>query len=359
MALNNFKSPLVMRRRILDWYDRHRRVLPWRALAGQNADPYHVWLSEIMLQQTTVATVGPYFKSFCERWPKVEHLAAADLDEILHGWQGLGYYARARNMHLCAKIVSAELNGCFPKNEGELRKLPGIGDYTAAAISAIAFGKSANVVDGNVERVMARFYAVEEPLPRCKSILRALSADISPKTNHGRPGDFAQAVMDLGATICTPRNPKCSICPWQPGCAAFEASIQKELPYKQKKAKKPIRRGVVFWVIHNDGSILLRKRPDKGLLAGMVEVPSTDWLDKEWTSANAKKAAPLKAGWTKLPGIVRHTFTHFHLELWILKARVGNKENPNNGIWVMPDRLGEYALPTVMKKIIDLGLKVV
>ena len=359
MALNNFKLPSVMRRRILDWYDRHRRVLPWRAPAGQTVDPYHVWLSEVMLQQTTVATVGPYFKLFCERWPSVDDLAAADLDEILHGWQGLGYYARARNMHRCAKIVSTELNGNFPNNERELKKLPGIGDYTAAAISAIAFGKPANVVDGNVERVVARFYAVEEPLPDCKNSLRTLSAKIAPETICGRPGDFAQAVMDLGATICTPRNPQCSICPWQPGCGAFKANIQQELPHRQTKAKKPVRRGVVFWVIRGDGSILLRKRPNKGLLGGMVEVPSTDWLEKEWTSANAKKAAPVKANWTKIPGIVRHTFTHFHLELWILETRVSNKENPKNAIWVMPDRLDEYALPTVMKKIIKLALKAV
>lgn len=359
MALKNFKSPLVMRRGILDWYDRHRRILPWRAPAGQAADPYHVWLSEIMLQQTTVAVVGPYFQQFCERWPAVEDLAAADLDEILHGWQGLGYYARARNMHRCAKIVSADLNGYFPNNEGELRKLPGIGDYTAAAISAIAFGKPANVVDGNVERVMARFYAVEKPLPECKNSLRILSAKIAPGTMLGRPGDFAQAVMDLGATVCTPKKPKCNICPWQPGCAAFKADIQKELPRRHKKAAKPVRRGVVFWVIRSDGSILLRRRPDKGLLGGMVEVPSTDWLEREWTSVNAKKTAPIKASWTKLPGIVRHTFTHFHLELWILAARVGNKENPKNAIWVMPDRLDEYALPTVMKKIINLALEAV
>lgn len=359
MARRNFKSPLVMRRRILDWYDRHRRILPWRVPPGQTADPYHVWLSEIMLQQTTVATVGPYFNDFCERWPSVEHLAAADLDEILHGWQGLGYYARARNMHRCAKIVSAELNGYFPDNEGELRKLPGIGDYTAAAISAIAFGKPANVVDGNVERVIARFYAVEEPLPQSKSNLRALSAKITPETAHGRPGDFAQAVMDLGATICTPRNPKCNICPWQPGCAAFKENIQNALPYRQTRAKKPTRRGVVFWVMHGDGSILLGRRPDKGLLAGMVEVPSTAWVEKEWTVASAKKVAPIKSCWEKLPGIVRHTFTHFHLELWILQTRVSDKENLKNAIWVTPDRLNEYALPTIMKKIIDLALKAV
>ena len=348
-----------MRRLMLDWYDRHRRVLPWRPPAGQTADAYHVWLSEIMLQQTTVATVGPYFHKFCNRWPTVNHLAAADLDEILHGWQGLGYYARARNMHRCAKIVSEDLNGYFPNNERELRNLPGIGAYTSAAISAIAFGKPANVVDSNVERVMARFYAIEEPLPSCKDSLRALSAKIAPRTVRGRPGDFAQAVMDLGATVCMSKSPKCGSCPWQRGCAAHKADIQKELPRRVVKAAKPVRRGVAFWVIRDDGSILLRRRPDKGLLGGMIEVPSTDWLEREWTSANAKKTAPIKANWTLLPGIVRHTFTHFYLEISILAARVGDEENPKNAIWVTPDRLDKHALPTVMKKIVGLALKTV
>jgi len=345
-----------MRRAILAWYDRYRRVLPWRAPAGQMADPYHVWLSEIMLQQTTVATVGPYFLYFRKRWPTVDHLAAADLDDILHGWQGLGYYARARNMLRCAKIVSEDLNGYFPNNERALRNLPGIGAYTS---SAIAFGKPANVVDGNVERVMARFYAIEEPLPGCKDSLRALSAKIAPRTVRGRPGDFAQAVMDLGATVCMSKNPKCGSCPWQRGCAAQKADIQKELPRRVKKAAKPVRRGVAFWVIRDDGSILLRRRPDKGLLGGMIEVPSTDWLEREWTTANAKKTAPIKASWTLLPGIVRHTFTHFDLEISILAARVCDEENPKNAIWVAPDRLGKHALPTVMKKIVGLALKTV
>ena len=225
MADKNFKSPSAMRRAILAWYDRYRRVLPWRAPAGQMADPYHVWLSEIMLQQTTVATVGPYFLYFRKRWPTVDHLAAADLDDILHGWQGLGYYARARNMLRCAKIVSEDLNGYFPNNERALRNLPGIGAYTSAAISAIAFGKPANVVDGNVERVMARFYAIEEPLPGCKDSLRALSAKIAPRTVRGRPGDFAQAVMDLGATVCTARHPRCSSCPVSDNCSSYPVLI--------------------------------------------------------------------------------------------------------------------------------------
>lgn len=350
-------SPAAMRREILAWYDRHRRVLPWRAKAGQGSDPYHVWLSEIMLQQTTVATVGPYFLRFLERWPRIEDLAAADLDEVLHGWQGLGYYARARNMHRCAKHVAEELDGVFPDTEAGLRALPGIGAYTAAAISAIAFGRPANVVDGNIERVMARFFAIEQPLPDCKEMLRDLAGEVAPKTVRGRPGDFAQAVMDLGATVCTPRKPKCLICPWQRSCCANKSGIQEELPRRQPKKAKPVRRGVAFWVVRDDGSVLLRRRPEKGLLGGMIEVPSTEWLEDDWTTEKACKVAPVQSEWTSLPGIVRHTFTHFHLELSILATRVGETESPKGVIWSTPDRLGEQALPTVMKKVVNLALK--
>jgi len=350
-------SPAAMHREMLAWYDRHRRVLPWRAKAGQTSDPYHIWLSEIMLQQTTVATVGPYFLRFLERWPTVKDLAAADLDDVLHGWQGLGYYARARNMHRCAKFVADELDGVFPHTEAGLQILPGIGAYTAAAVSAIAFGRPANVVDGNIERVMARFFAVEQPLPACKEKLRDLASEVAPKTVRGRPGDFAQAVMDLGATICTPRKPKCLICPWQRSCAAKEAGVQEELPRRLPKKPKPVRRGVVFWVIRDDGAVLLRRRPEKGLLGGMIEVPSTDWLEAEWTVVEARKAAPVNSAWKSLPGMVRHTFTHFHLELSILATRVGADEAPAGAIWSTPDRLGEQALPTVMKKVVNLALK--
>ncbi len=346
-----------MRREMLAWYDRHRRVLPWRVTAGETADPYHVWLSEIMLQQTTVATVGPYFLRFLERWPTISDLAASDLDEVLHGWQGLGYYARARNMHKCAKVVADELEGEFPDTEDGLRALPGIGAYTAAAISAIAYGRPANVVDGNIERVMARFFAVEQPLPDCKEALRDLAAGVAPKTVRGRPGDFAQAVMDLGATVCTPRKPKCLICPWQRGCAAKEAGIQEELPRKLPKKAKPVRHGVVFWVMRNDGAVLLRRRPEKGLLGGMIEVPSTDWLEEQWSEAKARESAPVKSDWTPLIGMVRHTFTHFHLELSVLATRVGMTVKPADAIWSTPDRLGEQALPTVMKKVVSLALR--
>lgn len=350
-------SSLRMRREILAWYKYYGRDLPWRAPRGQNADPYHVLLSEIMLQQTTVTAVKPYFLKFLERWPTVMDLASADIDDILHGWQGLGYYARARNLHHCANVICREFGGRLPDTEAELKKLPGIGVYTAAAISAIAFGNPANVVDGNVERVMARLYAVKEPLAKCKNEIRQFSAQMAPRTSRGRPGDFAQAIMDLGAIICTPRKPKCKICPWARHCIAYQQGLQETLPRKQKKNAKPRRYGVAFWVRHQGGEILMRKRPNKGLLGGMVEVPSTDWVSEQWSIANAIKSAPLKANWRILPGVVKHTFTHFHLELSILAANFRAVESPADAIWVLPEKFQNYPLPTVIKKVVEHVLK--
>ncbi len=346
-----------MRREILAWYEHFGRDLPWRAPRKKIANPYHVWLSEIMLQQTTVAAVKPYFLNFLERWPTVFDLASADIDDILHGWQGLGYYARARNLHRCANVICREFGGEFPDTEAELKKLPGIGVYTAAAISAIAFGNPAIVVDGNVERVMARIYAVKEPLAKCKNKVRQFSAQIAPRTTLGRPGDFAQAIMDLGATICTPRKPNCTICPWSRRCIAYQQGLQETLPSRQKKTPKPLRYGVAFWIRHQDGKVLMRKRPNKGLLGGMVEVPSTDWVGNQWSIANAIKIAPLKANWRVLPGVVTHTFTHFHLELSILAANFKAVESPAGAIWVLPDKIENYPLPTVIKKIVEHALK--
>lgn len=340
---------------ILAWYDRHRRAMPWRALAGETADPYHVWLSEIMLQQTTVAAVGTYFERFVGLWPTVGDLAAADLDDILHAWQGLGYYARARNLHKCAKAVADLHGGRFPDAEETLLALPGIGPYTAAAISAIAFGRCATVVDGNVERVMARLRAVETPLPRAKEELRAHAAALTPAA---RPGDYAQAVMDLGATVCTPRGPACAICPWTGNCAARRLGIAADLPRRAPKAERPTRRGVAFWIVAPDGSVLLRRRPESGLLGGMMEVPSTEWREADWSAAAARAAAPVKADWQPLAGLVRHTFTHFHLELGVLAARVsatGPLDGLPGGVWCRPGRFGDYALPTVMKKVVRLA----
>jgi len=338
---------------LLAWYDRHRRWLPWRAPPGATPDPYHVWLSEIMLQQTTVAAVGPYFESFLHRWPAISDLAAAELDEVLHAWQGLGYYARARNLHRCAREVAAAPGARFPNTEAELLKLPGIGPYTAAAIAAIAFGRRAVVVDGNVERVMARSFAVEDPLPGAKRRLHELADGLTPDS---RPGDYAQAVMDLGAMVCTPRGPKCMLCPWEDACRG--RAIADSLPRRMPKPGRPLRRGVAFWITRPDGAVLLRRRPENGLLGGMIEAPSTEWREGPMPSlAAARKAAPLPArDWRQLPGTVDHGFTHFRLELAVLSGRVGRNAGAGE-LWCHPDRLGEQALPTVMKKLARHALK--
>jgi A/G-specific adenine glycosylase len=339
--------------RLLAWYDRHRRVLPWRAPPGIRADPYRVWLSEIMLQQTTVATVGPYFARFLERWPDIAALAAAPLDDVLHAWQGLGYYARARNLHACAQAVVARHGGKFPETEAELLTLPGIGGYTAGAIAAIAFNQFAAPVDGNIERVMARLFAVTTPLPEAKPELRRLAASLVP---GDRPGDFAQAAMDLGATICTPTKPKCVLCPWREDCRARRQGIAEELPARLAKRAKPLRRGVAFWAVRGDGAVLLRKRPAKGLLGGMMEVPSSEWRAGAWDEEAAREAAPVSARWSALPGIVRHSFTHFDLELQVLVGKIRATKAKADGVWVQPDALTTQALPTVMKKVIAFAL---
>jgi len=335
---------------LLAWYERERRTLPWRAAPGKQADPYRVWLSEIMLQQTTVAAMIPYFEAFLERWPTVDALAAADLDTVLHAWQGLGYYARARNLHRCARVVAADFGGRFPESAEKLRQLPGIGDYTAAAIAAIAFARPEAAVDGNVVRVLSRMYALETPLPDVRSDVRPLAEALVPAD---RPGDFAQALMDLGATICTPRRPACDRCPWTVACSGFDAGTPEVFPRKAKKKEKPTRRGVAFWAVRADGAVLLRRRPESDLLGGMMEVPTTDWREQPWTDAEAIAAAPVPAPWRRLHGAVRHTFTHFHLELDVYAATVGDTD----GLWCPPDGLDAYALPTVMKKVVRLALE--
>jgi A/G-specific adenine glycosylase len=337
--------------RLLAWYDRHARTLPWRAPPGERADPYGVWLSEVMLQQTTVAAVKPYYETFLRRWPTVEALAAADLDEVLQAWAGLGYYARARNLHACARKVASDYGGRFPETAAALKQLPGIGDYTAAAIAAIAFDEPAAVVDGNVERVMARRFAVEEPLPDAKRRLRALAGRLTPDV---RPGDYAQAVMDLGATVCTVRQPRCMVCPWSDDCAGRLAGIAESLPRRAPKAERPTRHGAAFWISDGTGAVLLRRRPEKGLLGGMMEVPSTEWGEAPPSLDAARQAAPFAVEVEALPGLVRHTFTHFHLELAVLAGQTGgtNPEIPDDeGIWVAVERLGEQALPSLMRKV--------
>jgi len=337
---------------LLAWYDRHRRDLPWRSPPGARPDPYRVWLSEIMLQQTTVVTVAPYFDRFMARWPDVSSLAASSLDEVLHQWQGLGYYARARNLHACARAVAERHGGVFPDDAAGLRALPGIGDYTAAAIAAIAFDRREAAVDGNVERVVARLFAVRDPMPAAKPRLRGLAADLVPAA---RAGDFAQAMMDLGATICTPRKPRCVLCPLREDCAARAGGFAEDLPARAEKPERPLRHGVVFWLQRRDGAVLLRRREEKGLLGGMIEVPSTPWREEAWDETEALGSAPAQAKWVALPGIVQHGFTHFRLDLTIL---AGTIDNPIDGIWARPEQFKDYAFPTLTKKVVKHALSV-
>ncbi len=335
--------------RLLDWYDANRRRLPWRSAPGEAADPYRVWLSEIMLQQTTVAAVAGYYQDFLALWPTVQDLAAADLDQVLTAWAGLGYYARARNLHKCARAVVARHGGRFPDTEDALGTLPGIGAYTAAAIAAIAFGRRAAVMDGNVERVVARLFAIETPLPGAKPALRSALESLLGTRRHG---DFAQAMMDLGATVCTPRAPKCMLCPWTDLCAGRRLGVADRLPAKTPKAKKSTRRALAFWLADRSGAVLLRRRPESGLLGGMMEVPSSPWLEQPMPGmAAVAKHAPAPAAWRLTDGLVRHTFTHFHFELRVAVAVTDTPETVADGLWAPVERLGDHALPTVMRKI--------
>lgn len=332
------------------WYDVHRRNLPWRAKTGRRADPYRVWLSEIMLQQTTVQAVARYYRDFLRRWPAVEALAAASLDEVLAAWAGLGYYARARNLHRAAKMVATEMNGSFPKTAKDLRKLPGVGAYTASAIAAIAFDEREAAMDANAERVIARLFAVNEPLPKAKRQLRTLAEAIVPER---RAGDFAQALMDLGATVCTPKKPNCIACPWKKMCKAKELDIAETLPKKALPQERPLKRGAAFVAHDGNGAVLLVKRPEKGLLGGMMEPPMGPWTEVFPTAKEAMLQAPFRAAWKKRPGIVRHGFTHFELEIEVYVAEV-TKRPRSNGTWVSD--MSKAALPTVMRKVIAHAL---
>lgn len=346
---NKAPGPSAIVKPVLAWYDRHRRTLPWRARAGERADPYHVWLSEVMLQQTTVPTVGPRFLRFLERWPGVADLARAPVEDVMHEWQGLGYYARARNLHACARAVVEAHGGRFPDTEEKLRDLPGVGDYTAAAVAAIAFDRRATVVDANVERVVARLFAIGEPMPSAKAVIRAAAASLTP---DARPGDFAQAMMDLGAAVCTPRRPRCLSCPVAEPCLARRKGIQDELPRRAAKKDKPKRLGVAFWIERPDGSVLLRRRAARGLLGGMMEVPSTEWRAQPWNTDAALAQAPLDLAFRALPGVVKHGFTHFDLDLTVMLGRARQSAKPPEGaLWCAVDRLGDQALPTLMKKL--------
>ena len=343
-----FDTPAGLAQALLDWYDRHRRRLPWRAPPGARPDPYRVWLSEIMLQQTTVPVVTGYFQRFLARWPTLDTLARAELDDVLHAWQGLGYYARARNLHACARRLLADHGGCFPAEEKALQTLPGIGRYTAAAIAAIAYDRPATVVDGNVERVIARLRAVETPLPAAKPALYALAAELTPRA---RPGDYAQALMDLGAGVCTPRKPGCLACPWQSACKGRARGVAEGLPRRLPKRPRPLRHGVAFWLMRADGAVLLRRRPETGLLGGMIELPSTPWRAAPWALAEALAHAPAARPWQTLPDSVRHGFTHFEIELRVAAAETGNDGSAGGGIWCPPARFSEHALPALTRKL--------
>jgi len=347
---------------LLDWYDRHRRRLPWRPPAGERADPYRVWLSEIMLQQTGVKTVGPYFEKFLARWPDVAALGRASQDDVLRMWAGLGYYSRARNLHACAVAVLRDHGGVFPDTEEGLRQLPGIGPYTAAAIGAIAFDIRTMPVDGNIERVVSRLYAVEEPLPQAKPRIQELASTLLGPSRAGdeksRAGDSAQALMDLGSSICTPKKPACALCPINEECLARARGDQETFPRKAPKKTGTLRRGAAFIVTRGD-ELLVRTRAEKGLLGGMTEVPGSEWLAGQDDKAALKQAPVLKGvtRWHRKVGVVTHVFTHFPLELVVYTADVPARTRAPEGMrWVPVATLAGEAFPNVMRKAIAHGL---
>jgi len=346
---------------LLAWYDRHRRKLPWRAAPGRRADAYRVWLSEIMLQQTTVKAVAPYYVRFLARWPDIRALAATPLDEVLKTWAGLGYYARARNLHACARAVVERHGGKIPVSQAALRDLPGIGTYTAAAIAAIAFDTRVTPVDGNIERVIARLYAVDTPLPKAKAEISRLAQALTPPR---RAGDFAQAMMDLGATVCTPKRPACALCPWNDSCAARACGDAETFPQRTPKREGELRRGAAFVARRADGFVLVRTRPPKGLLGGMTEVPTTAWT-ADFQEGNALKGAPhfptsmskRHVAWQRRPGVVRHVFTHFPLELTVYVADVAARAPAPTGTrWTGIAELAGEALPSLMRKVLAHAL---
>ena len=337
--------------RLLNWYERHARVLPWRVgprerRLGLRPDPYRVWLSEVMLQQTTVKAVAPYFTRFVQRWPEVRALAAADERDVMAAWAGLGYYSRARSLIACARTVAASDGARFPPSVAELKKLPGIGAYASAAIAALAFNEPVAVVDGNVERVISRLFAIDAPMPAGKAVVRE---KLQPLVPVDRPGEFAEALMDLGATICTPRKPACVLCPWSNACRARIDGRQLEFPVTAPKPARPSRYGVAYIARRADGAILLRRRPPRGLLGGMCEVPGSTWGESP-----GDEAAPVRADWRDLAAPVRHVFTHFALTLSIRRADVGPGVPAPPGHWWAPAAsLADEALPSVMKKAIE------
>ncbi len=350
------KETRAFAHRLLAWYDVHARAMPWRVppedhAQGVRAAPYHIWLSEVMLQQTQVATVKEYFLKFIKKWPTVFDLAASDQEDVLKAWAGLGYYSRARNLKKCADIVVAQHQGKFPQTFEELKKLPGIGDYTASAIASIAFDQAVAVLDGNVERVMARHERIETTFPAAKSETKVILAEI---LDTERPGEFAQATMDLGATICTPKRPACSLCPINDDCLGFKYGDAELFPYKKPKAVKPTRKGAAFVILNENDEIFLCKRPEAGLLAGMTQVPTNDWNSNQDGSTDTTDA-PFQTDWENA-GIAKHTFTHFHLELNVWKIS-GINELSIEGWWSGVEQVSQEAIPTVMQKVIQKALQ--
>jgi A/G-specific adenine glycosylase len=342
-----------MRQNLLDWYKREGRTLPWRIrpedrAAGKIADPYAIWLSEIMCQQTTTTAARDYWYKFLKAWPRVADLAAAPRNDVLSAWAGLGYYARARNLHKCAQVVCEQYGGVFPTSEAELLNLPGIGPYSAAAIAGICYNEATNVVDGNVERVISRIFCVETEMPKAKTEIRKLAAELAdPKY----PGDYAQALMDLGAHICKPKNPKCEACPWQTDCAAHKFGTMENYPKRKPKPKRPIRYGAVFF-IEDAGQIWLRQRPDKGLLGGMMELPGTEWTEEKSDIDVLLAHAPFESIWQQMDAKVKHVLTHFTLYLTIFSAHTGAE---NFDISADLRKLDDYALPSLMRKVVRLA----
>lgn len=356
MAKLSPHSSTSISERLLSWYDKHHRQLPWRISPsdqklGLIADPYHIWLSEIMLQQTTVTAVKPYFDKFVKLWPKVENLADGSSESVMQAWAGLGYYSRARNLKKCADLVALDYGGQFPKTEAELIKLPGIGPYTAAAIAAIAFNQPAAVVDGNIERVFTRLFCIKTPLPAAKTEIKTQVAKNVPSD---RPGDFAQGLMDLGSSICTPKKPNCLLCPLQTSCRASASGEQELYPVKLPKKVKPKRKGAAFVIIDENSAIYLRKRPDTGLLADMSEVPTTNWNSNR-DGETDMNAAPLSLDWHK-NGSIKHVFTHFELTLVVYSAVISTQDMSNielaDGWWSDRQQIKNEALPNLMKKAI-------
>lgn len=341
-----------LRNDLLHWYDQHGRNLPWRVKGSVKPNPYHVWLSEMMLQQTTVVTVSPYFHAFLEKWPTLKDLSQATQDQILVAWQGLGYYARARNLHKCAQLIVQEGRGTLPCEKEELIKLPGIGIYMSAAIAAIAFNKPVVPVDGNVIRVLTRLHAFKKSFSKAKDPILELADTFA---HPDRPGDFAQALMDLGAMICLPKGPHCARCPWQQNCLAFQEGRPEQYPIKEPKKEKPTRYAIAFIMRDDSQRILIRKRPEKGLLAGLYEVPTTEWSLNQDEVAQEGMQFLSKMSQPEYKGRVKHTFTHFHLKMDVYTLTAQKLQSKQNEIWIRLQDLAQYALPTLMKKVIAMS----